>query len=287
MTDKNTIKMAIPKGRMFNNIADLLADANIRISGNSRQYIPHISDPDLEAKVLKPQNIAKLVELGSHDLGFTGRDWIVESGADVVEVLDLELDPVRIVSAIPTSSNPQKLEGRHFVAASEYVNLSRKYLEGRGFDFYLLRTYGATEAYPPEDADMVIDNTATGRTLKEHKLKIVDEIMSSSTRLIANRLSLQEPWKKKKIEELTVLFSAVLQARGRVMLEMNVPFSKLEAVVDILPCMRAPTVAKLYLDQGYSVKAAVRKEEATKLIPLLKRLGASDILEYEFRKVVI
>ena len=286
MPNERQLKLAIPKGRMFDNITSLFEDANIRISGNSRQYLPHISDPDIEAKVLKPQNIAKLVELGSHDIGFTGLDWIVESGAEVKEMIDLQLDPVRIIAAIPHCFDEETLKSRPIVAASEYIHLSKNFLDDQGYDYYLLRTFGATEAYPPEDADLIIDNTATGRTLKEHKLKIISSIMNSSTRMIANSEALAQPWKREKIEELTMLLSAVLQARSRVMLEMNVPSTKLEEVVGILPCMRAPTVAKLYMDQGYSVKVAVKTAETLKLIPKLKRLGVSDILEYKIRKVV-
>ncbi len=279
--------MVIPKGRIFDKVALLLKEAGIGLISNHRIYIPRIQDPEIEAKIMKPQNIAQLIELGSHDIGFTGFDWIKETGAEVEQLLDLELDPVKVVSAVPTNIAPEDLFKRKIVVASEYENISRKYLEHAGYEFLLLRTFGATEAFPPQDADMIIDNLSTGQTLADHSLKILDVILESSTRMIANRAALEVPEKKEKIEELVLLFQAVLNARQRVMLEMNVPKDKLEAVIRILPCMRAPTVAPLYQESGFSVKSAVERSKTLKLIPCLKKMGATDILEYEFRKVVI
>lgn len=279
--------MVIPKGRIFKKVAQLLNDASIGLETNDRLYVPHIGDPEVEGKIMKTQNIARLIELGSHDIGFTGYDWVVESGADVVELMDLKFDPVKIVAAIPEAVPESELGQQKILVASEYENISSKYLEKKGYKYLLIRTFGATEAYPPEDADMIIDNISTGQTLRDHKLKIVDEIMTSSTRFIASAEALQESWKKEKIEEMVMLFHAVLNAKDRVMLEMNVPSEKLDDIVRILPCMRAPTVAPLFEGQGYAVKSAVKKEETVKLIPQLKKLGATDILEYEFKKVVI
>lgn len=283
----NKIKMVIPKGRIFKRVTELLNDASIGFDANDRLYVPHIGDPEIEGKIMKPQNIARLIELGSHDIGFTGYDWIVESRASVVELMDLRFDPVKIVSAIPDAMPESELKQRKILVASEYEKISTEYLEKEGYDYYLIRTFGATEAYPPEDADMIIDNISTGQTLKDHKLKIIDEIMLSATRFIANADALEDSWKKEKIEELVMLFQAVLNAKDRVMLEMNVPSEKLDEIVRILPCMRAPTVAPLFEDQGYAVKSAVKREETVKLIPQLKKLGATDILEYEFKKVII
>jgi len=281
------ITMVIPKGRIFQKIAGLLTDANLGFEANDRQYIPYIHDPDIEAKIMKPQNIAQLIELGSHDIGFTGYDWIVEMSAEVVELMDLKFDPVKIVSAVPEDMGDDDLRNRKIIVATEYEKIATRYLKKKGFEYFLIRTFGATEAYPPQDADMIIDNVATGQTLKDHKLRIIDEIMASSTRFIANSESMQDRVKREKIEELGMLFQAVLNAKERVMLEMNVPSDKLDEIVDVLPCMRAPTVAPLFEGQGYAVKSAVRKEDTIKIIPLLKRIGATDILEYEFKKVVI
>jgi ATP phosphoribosyltransferase len=236
---------------------------------------------------MKPQNIPQLIEIGAHDLGFTGYDWIVETAAQIEEILDLGFDRVKIVSAAPSTVTREELKSRKIIVASEYENISRAYLNRENFNYIFVRTYGATEAFPPEDADLIIDNTATGQTLKENGLKIVDVLFTSSTKLIANPASLKDSWKKEKIEEIVMLITSVLQARERVMLEMNVPADRLEEIVKILPCMRSPTVSTLFNEQGYAVKVAVLKKEATRLIPLLKKLGATDILEYEFRKVVI
>ncbi len=282
----NKIKLVIPKGRIFKNVIKLLQDSGIQVETNDRLYIPFTGDPEIEAKIMKPQNIAQLIELGSHDIGFTGYDWIVETKSDVAEILDLKLDSVRVVAAIPSHLSQEELRLRKIVVASEYENIAREFLRKEKYDSIFLRTHGATEAYPPQDADMIIDNSASGQTLKDHDLKVVSIIMDSSTRFIANKQAIKDPWKKKKIEEFKMIFQAVINARERVMLEMNVPPEKLEPIVRILPCMRAPTVQSLYKDQGYAVKVAVKKDETVRLIPVLKRMGATDILEYKFRKVI-
>ncbi|MEO0136745.1 MAG: ATP phosphoribosyltransferase [candidate division WOR-3 bacterium] len=281
------LKLVIPKGSIFENVVRLFSDAGIQIKTDERIYRPFVNDPEIQIKILRPQNIPDLIEIGAHDAGFTGKDWVVESAAEVIEVLDLKLDPVRIVAAIPEEMDVKVLRRRKIIVASEYERLTKEFLRKEGFEYKFLRTYGATEVFPPEDADMIIDNTATGTTLKEHNLKIYKILMDSTTRFIASRNALNDPWKKNKIEELKMLFQAVLDARERVMLEMNVPKEKFDRIVKILPCMRAPTVAPLYGEKGFAVKVAVRKNEVIKLIPQLKRLGATDILEYEFRKVVV
>lgn len=281
------LKMVIPKGRIHGSVVNLLNDSGYGVEPAERYYIPLVEDTEIEAKMMKPQNIPKLIELGSHDVGFSGYDWIVEAQADVVEILDLGFDTVRIVTAVPEEFLKTNLQERKLVVASEYERIATTFLTEKGYDFILIRTFGATEVFPPEDADMIVDNISTGRTLKEHHLHIVDVIMESSTRFIANRKVVEDPWKREKIEEMNMLFQSVLDARERVMLEMNVPRDKFDEIVGMLPCMRSPTVAPLYGEQGYAVKVAVKKKEVVKLIPLLKKYGATDILEYDFRKVVI
>lgn len=281
------LKMVIPKGRIYANVVRLLNDSGFGVEVNERVYVPRIDDPEIEAKIMKPQNVPRLLELGSHDVGFTGHDWVIETGAQIAEIIDLEFDRVKIVAAIPESFTKLDLTQKKIVVASEYEQIAKKYLEQKKYQYILLRTFGATEVFPPDDADMIIDNVSTGRTLNEHNLTIIDTILESSTRFYANQAALTEPWKREKIEEMKMIFQAVLDARQRVMLEMNVPKEKLEEIVKFLPCMRSPTVAPLYGEQGYAVKIAVKKQEVVKLIPLLKKYGATDILEYDFRKVVL
>lgn len=282
-----SLTAVIPKGRIFKNVVNLFEDVGININLNKRAYRPEVSDPELVMKIMKPQNIPSVIELGSHDIGFTGHDWVIETDCRVKEIMDLKLDPVRIVAAVPEHLSHSNLSERKIIVASEYENIARDFLESQNYDYRLIRTYGATEVFPPDDADMIIDNTSTGRTLKEHNLKIIHNIMESSTRFIASGDALEDEDKKNKIEELKMLFRALLDARERVMLEMNVPPDKFESLVKQLPCMRSPTVAPLYKEEGFAVKIAVKKSEVIKIIPNLKRLGATDILEYDIRKVVI
>jgi ATP phosphoribosyltransferase len=282
-----TLKMVIPKGRIYSNVVNLLNDSGFGIEVDERIYVPRINDSEIEAKIMKPQNIPKLLELGSHDVGFTGYDWIVETNANVIEILDLQLDPVKIVAAVPEVVAKKDLRQKRIVVASEYEKIATEYLERKKYQYILLRTFGATEVFPPDDADMIIDNVSTGRTLQEHNLHVIDTIMESSTRFIANKEAVKDPWKREKVDEMQMIFKSVLDARQRVMIEMNVPKERLEEIVKFLPCMRSPTVAPLYGEQGYAIKVAVKKQEVVKLIPLLKKYGATDILEYDFRKVVL
>ncbi len=278
--------MLLPKGRIFENIKRLLSDAGLELKTNGKDYVPASSDDRIRCKLMKPQNIAELVEYGFHDCGFTGYDWVVESGAEVVELLDTGFDSVRIVSAVPAGAGPG-LPGSRIYVATEYKSIALDYLERKNLDYVLIRSFGATEAFPPDDADMIIDNTSTGRTLRENGLEILDTLLFSSTRFIASKRAMDNAAKRESIEGLVMLFRAVLDARNRVMLEMNVSTKILEAVVELLPCMRAPTVAPLYNDEGYAVKAAVKRDAISTLIPKLKSIGVTDILESEMKKVIV
>lgn len=280
------LKILLPKGRIYDNVVELFNGAGISIKLPDRAYRPTVNQDDLEAKVMKPQNIGKLLELGAHDVGFTGRDWIEETGADVEEIMDLGFDTVRIVAAVPNMVSDESLKTKRIIVATEYEKIARKWLDTQKQDSLIVRTYGATEVFPPDDADMIIDNTATGRTLMENGLRIVDTIMTSSTRMFASKAALAVPAKKQKIMELKMLFEAVLDARDRVMLEMNVTRARFQDLVTGLPSMRSPTVSPLYGDDGYAIKIAVKKSEVPVLLPKLKALGATDILEYDLRKVL-
>jgi len=280
------LRILIPKGRIFDNVSHLFNEAGFPLHLADRSYRPVISVDWMRMKIMKPQNVGELLELGSHDAGFTGIDWIRESNADVEEILDLGFDKVSIVAAIPSEYDEKSLKSRKIVAATEYVNLADKWLSGSGYNYRLLRTYGATEVFPPDDADMIIDNTSTGQTLKDNGLKIIATLLESSTRFVASRAAMADREKRSRIEELAMLFRAVLEGRDRVMLEMNVPKAKFQEIVTGLPAMRSPTVAPLYGDEGYAVKIAVKREEVPLIIPRLKKAGATDIVEYDLRKVV-
>ncbi|MDR3171147.1 MAG: ATP phosphoribosyltransferase [Treponema sp.] len=280
------LRILIPKGRIFENISRLFAETGFPISLADRTYRPVIAVDWLDAKIMKPQNVAELLELGSHDVGFTGIDWIRESGAAVEEILDLGFDRVRIVAAVPVELDEARLKTKKLTVATEYVNLAKAWLDHVGYGYRILRTYGATEVFPPDDADMIIDNTSSGQTLRDNGLRIIATILESSTRFVASTAAMADPEKRGRIEELAMLFKAVLDGRDKVMLEMNVSKSRFTELVAGLPSMRSPTVSPLYGDEGYAVKIAVQKREVPGLIPRLKKLGAGDIVEYDLRKVV-
>ena len=285
--DGKTLKLILPKGRIRDKVAVLMGRVGLSVRLDDRSYRPSCTDEGVEVKVLKPQNVPQLVALGRHDCGFAGRDWIVEQGADVVELLDLGFDPVRIVAAMPDelAASPDRFS-RRLVVASEYRKLATDYIASKKLDAVFVQTYGATEALPPEDADVIVDNVATGATLKSNRLTIVDEIMRSTTRFIANREAMADPWKKRKLEEHEMLMKSAMNADERVLLEMNVPADGLERVVSGLPCMRSPTVSPLHKSEGFAVKVAVPAREVPTLIPMLRERGATDILEYKVEKIL-
>jgi ATP phosphoribosyltransferase len=280
------LRILIPKGRIYDNVARLFSEAGIPICLADRTYRPRLGASWLDAKIMKPQNVGELLELGSHDAGFTGLDWIKESGAQVEEIMDLGFDRVRIVAAVPSEVSSEELKKRVLVVATEYVNLAGAWLSAGGYRHRIVRTYGATEVFPPDDEDMIIDNTSSGQTHKYNGLRILDTILESSTLFVASRAALEDSEKKGRIEELAMLFKAVLEGRDKVMLEMNVSKEQFDALIAGLPAMRSPTVSPLYGGEGFAVKIAVSKNEVPVLIPKLKKLGAADIVEYELRKVV-
>jgi ATP phosphoribosyltransferase len=280
------IKLALPKGRLKESVIDLLSDAGLKIKENGRNYRLPCNNPDFEIKILKTQNIPKLVELGSQDIAFTGSDWVIEQNADVEELIDLKFNPVKIVAAIPFNMELSDFKGKKIRVASEYENITKNYLDKKGYSFSFIRSYGATEVFVPEDADMIIDNTSTGSTLKANNLKIIDIILESSTRIIANRNSLRDQIKSKKINNLLMIINSVIEARKRVLLEMNIDEDKLDNLLPILPCMKSPTIENRY-GGGYAVKIAIEKDKVPNLIPLLKEKGASDILVFNLQNVIV
>ena len=281
------LRLALPKGSMEAGVSALLADAGIRVRQSSRGYRPEISLEGFEAKILRPPNIVEMLHAGSRDLGFAGPDWVAELNARVVEVLDCRLDPVRVVAAAPRDLLAcGDLFNRPIVVASEYRRLTTEWIKQKGVEATFVQSYGATEVFPPEDADLIVDNTATGNTLRANGLAIVDELMKSSTRLYANPGVLEDPRRKEAVDRFVLLLSSVLEARRRVMVEVNVDAAHLEAVIAVLPCMREPTISRLSGDSGYAVKAAVPREELPAVIPEIKTRGGGDIVVSNLAQIV-
>ncbi|MGF1477373.1 MAG: ATP phosphoribosyltransferase [Geminicoccaceae bacterium] len=282
-----TIRLALPKGRMQDQVLELLTDAGIEVMFGRRGYRPKLSLAGFETKLLKPQNIVEMLQVGSRDLGFAGHDWVEELGLDLAELLDTSLDPVRIVCAAePAFFDSGRPRREPFLVATEYQELTRRWLQDQGFDGRVVRAYGATEVFPPEDADCIVDNTATGETLRANGLAIHDTILTSSTRLYASHQAMADPGKRELIEHFCLLVRSVLDARKRVMLEINVAPERLEDVVGVLPSMREPTVSPLHEGAGYAVKAAVRRDQLPTLIPQIKAKGGTDIIVTQLAQIV-
>jgi len=273
------LRLALPKGRMQEGVLRLLSEAGLDMRTAERDYRPSAVVDGLDVKVLKPQNIIEMLDVGSRDLGFAGADWVAELGIDLVEVMDTGLDPVRLVAAAPTSIlEDGKLPSRSLVVASEYEGITRRWIASRGIDAEVVRSYGATEVFPPEDADCIVDNTATGSTLRANGLTIVDEVMRSTTRLYANKRAMDDPARRDRIEWFAMLCQSVLEARRRVMLEVNIDADRLESLIEILPAMKEPTVSKLMGDAGYAVKIAAPRSMLPNLIPAIRACGGTGII---------
>ncbi len=293
----NSLKLGLPKGRMQQGVLTLLAEAGIKVTASDRGYRPQVSLAGVEAKLLKPQNILEMLSVGTRDLGFAGSDWVAELGVDVIEVLDTHLDTVRVVAAAPNGLfEANRLPSRPLVVVSEYQRLAKAWIDQRAMGDRFVRSYGATEVFPPEDADVIIDVTATGATLVANGLTIVQDVMKSSTRLFASRQAMADPAKRARIDDIALLLSSVLEARKRVMLEVNVSEACLAAVVAVLPCMKRPTVSRLASihadgrqsesEAAYAVKAAILRDQLAVVIPLLKAKGGTDVVISPISQVV-
>ena len=275
------LKLALPTGRIQQNVYKLLEEAGIRISGGPRSYRPTLSAEGFDTKILKKQNIVEMLAIGRRDIGFAGHDWVREKRADVVHLLDTGFDKVRIVAAAPFGfPEAEAYQGRTLVIATEYVQLAQDWIDLKGMDAKVIRSYGTTEVFPPEDADCIVDNTSTGETLKASGLQILDELMQSSTALFASQQAMA------RIEDFVLLIQSVLDARDRVMVEVNVSRESLEAVAACLPSMRQPTVAALHGDAGFVVKSAVKRTDLPTLIPLIKAKGGTDIVVSAISNVI-
>lgn len=286
------LRVLLAKGRIYESVYELLSDVGISLKLAERTYFPSTNQDDLAFQVVKPQIASALLASNKADVGFSGKDWVYENGVqdEVEEIMDLGFDPVRIVAAIPNTVDFDALIKKPVTIATEYQTLSKKWVDEKKIDGKIFRTWGTSEGFVQDNEDslaqILIDNTSTGSSLRANNLKIVDTLMTSSTRMYASKEALKDPSKKQKIMELKMLFESVLNARGRVMLEMNVAKDKFDGLIKALPSMKSPTVSPLFGDDGYAVKIAVKKSEVPTLLPKLQALGATDILEYALRKVV-
>ena len=287
------LKILLAKGRIYESVYELLSDVGISIHLPDRTYFPTTNQEDLAFQVVKPQIVSLLLANNKADMGFSGKDWVYENGCqdDVVEIMDLGFDPVRIVAAIPEARDFEKLLKSPVTIATEYQALSKKWVEEKKIDGTIFRTWGTSEGFVQDNDDSIaqilIDNTSTGSSLKANRLKIVDTLMESSTRMYASKTAMADPAKKQKIMELKMLFETVLNARSRVMLEMNCAEDKFDTLIKGIPSMKSPTVSPLFGGNGYAIKIAVKKSEVPTLLPKLQNLGATDIVEYELRKVML
>ncbi len=284
-SDRSTLRMALPKGRMQVEVDRLLADSGLEVDSDRRGYRPVITGFEgIEAKRLKPQAIVSMLAAGTRDLGFAGADWVEELdlGDDVVELLDTGLDPVRIVAAAPKGMIIES--GSDLRIATEMPRIASGWARERGIDFDLVRSWGATEVLPPEDADVVVDLVQSGATLAANGLEVVDVISRSSTRMYASRAAVECPDRRDVIDRVAQLVRSVLEARSRYLLELNVSSDRLEEVLRVLPCMRRPTVAPLASD-GFAVRAAVPRDDLPALIGRIRLAGGTDLVVGEARQV--
>jgi ATP phosphoribosyltransferase len=289
------LSIVLPKGSLENATLQLFEEADLRVVRDSViNYRADIEDPRVDSvRILRPQEIPAYVADGLFDLGITGRDWIEETNSDVVSLGELHYSkatarPVRIVAAVPHDSPWERVEDLPdgVRVSSEYPELTQRFFEKRGVQADVRLSYGATEAKVPDIVDCVVDLTETGSALRAAGLKIIDTLLTSFTELIANRESYENPDKRKAMEQIQTLLGGVLEARGKVLVKMNVGESDLEGVIALLPSMKSPTVNPLHGGGGFAVETVVAKATINVLIPALKEAGATGILELPISKIV-
>ncbi len=289
------LRIVLPKGSLERATLELFDAADLPVvRGSDVDYRGTIDDPRVnEVRILRPQEIPVYVAEGMFDLGVTGRDWIEETAAEVVSLGELSYSkasarPVQIVVAVPADSPVDRVEDlpQGVRVSTEYPGLTRRFFEKKGIDADIRLSYGATEAKVPEIADCIVDLTETGRALRAAGLKVIDTILTSATELIANPAAYDDPAKRHAMGQIQTLLAGALEARGKVLLKLNVGEADLARVIEILPSMKAPTVAQLFGAGGYAVETVVPKETINVLIPMLKDAGASDLIELPLSKIV-
>ncbi len=289
---EKVLRLGIPAGSLQEATADLFRRAGYKITFHNRSYYPTIDDEEIECMSIRAQEMARYVQDGVLDAGITGYDWIVETGADVHEVAELVFSkvsrrPVRWVLCVPEDSpvqNVRDLEGKRI--ATEAVGLTTRYLEKHGVQARVEFSWGATEVKPPKLADAIVEVTETGSSLRANRLRIVDEVLVSTPRFIANHQSYQDPWKRQKIDDLVLMLQGALAAEGKVGLMMNVPRESLQQVLELLPALQKPTVSSLADEQWVDVLTVVDESVVRHIVPRLKAAGARGIVEYPLNKVI-
>jgi ATP phosphoribosyltransferase len=294
MMDKDKIlRLGIPKGSLEDATIKMFRNAGFEITIRPRSYFPDIDDEEIECMLIRAQEMARYVSDGILDVGLTGKDWIIESKVDVVEVEDLvyakqSTTPVRWVLAVPEDSPIQSvkdLEGKRI--ATEAVGLTQEYLRKHGVNASVEFSWGATEVKPPRLADAIVEITETGSSLRANNLRIVDTVLVSTTKLIANKEAWQDTWKKKKIENIAMLLKGALNAKGKVGLKMNVAEKDLKKILDILPALHNPTVSQLSEKDWVAVETIIDEKIVRDIIPQLKQRGAEGIVEYPLNKIIL
>lgn len=290
-TDKR-LKLGIPAGSLQEATGELFRRAGYKITFNSRSYFPTIDDEDIECVLIRAQEMARYVQDGVLDAGLTGHDWIMENGADVVEVAELIFSkvsrrPVRWVLCVPEDSpfkTVQDLQGKRI--ATEAVGLTQRYLEKHGVKAKVEFSWGATEVKPPKLADAIVEVTETGSSLRANQLRIMDEVLTSTPRFIANKVAYTDTWKKQKIDDIVLMLRGAMAAEGKVGLMMNVPRGSLQQVLSLLPALQQPTVSSLADEKWVDVNTILDESIVRHIIPRLKAAGARGIVEYPLSKII-
>lgn len=285
------LKLGIPAGSLQEATADLFRKAGYKLTFASRSYYPNIDDPDIHCTLIRAQEMPRYVQDGSLDCGLTGHDWVVENNATVTELAELVFSkvsrrPVRWVLAVPNDSpiqGPKDLQGKR--VATEVVNITRQWLASHGVTANVEFSWGATEVKPPKLADAIVEVTETGSSLRANNLRIVAEILQSTTRFIANPAAAEDPWKRQKMDDLILMLKGAMAAEGKVGLMMNVPKGAQEAVLALMPG-HTPTLSTLSDPNWIDVVVILSEEEVRGLIPPLKRAGATSIVEFPLNKII-